>query len=135
MNPWRRFVRFNAVGALGIGVQLGVVWLLADVGAVNTVPATVAAVVAAVVHNFLWHRRWTWADRLAGGARSPQAFARFALVNGAVSLIGNAAAVPLFTGGLGLGPVTANAIAIGLLGVVNFVLGDQLVFKICGVRS
>ena len=40
MTGWRRFVRFNAVGALGIVVQLTLVWLLVDVAALPHLPAT-----------------------------------------------------------------------------------------------
>lgn len=35
MNPWIRIARFNAVGALGIGVQLAAMWLLAGVAHVH----------------------------------------------------------------------------------------------------
>src|SRR4030095_8220151 len=60
MTPWRRFVRFNLVGALGIGVQLTGLWVLVEVGRAPYLVATAAAVSAAIVHNFLWHVWWTW---------------------------------------------------------------------------
>ena len=63
MNPGLRFVRFNAVGAAGIGVQLAALWLLTGVMHVHYLTATSLAVGTAIVHNFLWHRRWTWAER------------------------------------------------------------------------
>jgi len=66
MNQRRRFVRFNAVGAAGIGVQLSVLWLLTGVAHLHYLPATFAAVTLAVMHNFMWHRRWTWGDRPVG---------------------------------------------------------------------
>ena len=130
MNPWRRFVRFNAVGAAGIGVQLLTVWTLTGVAHVHYLPATSAAVGVAVLHNFAWHRRWTWVDRgAAAGAGAVALFLRFAAANGAVSLAGNlvvmAALVPLAH----MTPVAANAVAIAATGVLNFWVGDVVVFR------
>ena len=61
-----RFWRFNAVGVLGFAVQLAVLALLVH-GGVHYLAATAIAVEAAILHNFLWHERWTWADRPGRG--------------------------------------------------------------------
>jgi hypothetical protein len=58
--------------------------------------ATAVAVAGAVIHNFAWHRRWTWRDRAHD--RVVTAFVRFALANGAVSLAGNIMAMALLVG-------------------------------------
>jgi len=128
MNQRRRFVRFNAVGAAGIGVQLSVLWLLTGVAHLHYLSATFAAVTLAVVHNFMWHRRWTWGDRPVG-VHPIALFTRFAAANGAVSLAGNLAAMPLLVSVAGLPPVVANGVAIALTGVLNFWLGDAVVFR------
>ena len=86
-----RFVRFNAVGGLGIVVQLTVIWLLTGVTQTPVALATALGVAAAVVNNFVWHRQWTWRDRLDDSGSTSAAFTRFALANGMVSLIGNVA--------------------------------------------
>ncbi len=126
-----RFVRFNIVGAFGIGVQLAALWILADVAHVNYVFATPAAVGLAVAHNFVWHWWWTWRDRAeAGGVTG--AFVRFALTNGALSLAGNLGVMAVLVSGAHLGPVVANAIAIGVCGLLNFWLGDEVVFRRAG---
>ena len=57
-----RWLKFNAVGALGMIVQLGSLGLLIHVLGMHYMLATALAVEAAVLHNFLWHRRWTWAE-------------------------------------------------------------------------
>jgi putative flippase GtrA len=128
MNQRRRFVRFNAVGAAGVAVQLSALWLLTGVARVHYLPATFVAVTLAVVHNFVWHRRWTWGDRPAGG-HVIALFARFAAANGAVSLAGNLAAMPILVSVAGLTPVVANGVAIGLTGLLNFWIGDAVVFR------
>ena len=134
MNPWMRFVRFNAVGAAGVGVQLVAVWLLADVAHVHYLLATPAAVALAVVHNFIWHRRWTWYDRdKAGGGIA--AFVRFAVANGALSLAGNLGVMATLVSGAHAEPVVANGVAISVWGLLNFWLGDAVVFRRASVAS
>jgi putative flippase GtrA len=58
-----RWVKFNFVGGIGIGVQFAALFLLKSVLHFHYLIATVIAVEAAVVHNFVWHERFTWADR------------------------------------------------------------------------
>ena len=128
MKTWLRFVRFNAVGAAGIGVQLAAVWFLTSVAPVHYLAATSAAVALAVVHNFVWHWRWTWADRAVAGGPAVL-FVRFAAANGALSLGGNLVVMAVLVPYARLAPVVANAIAIGLSGLVNFWVGDVVVFR------
>ncbi len=59
-----RWCKFNFVGAVGIFVQFGVLFLFKSVLRCNYLAATALAVEAAVVHNFFWHERFTWADRV-----------------------------------------------------------------------
>lgn len=123
--PWRRLLRFNSVGALGIAVQLLALWTLVHTFAVPYVIATALAVTTAVVHNFIWHVRWTWADRTSS---LPVAFGRFALTNGALSLAGNVIVMVALVGGLGMDETGANAAAITVCGLGNFWLSDRIVF-------
>ena len=131
----RRFIRFNAASALGIAVQLGVLWILTRGLQVGYVSATVLAVLAAVIHNFVWHWRWTWADRGIPIADVPAAFVRFAAANGAVSLIGNVAVTAALVRGAHVAPLAANLAAIAACGVVNYGLGDTIVFRGYSARS
>ncbi|HEV2698154.1 MAG TPA: GtrA family protein, partial [Terriglobales bacterium] len=89
-----RWAKFNAVGAMGIVVQLGVLALLRSGLGINYLFATVFGVEAAVVHNFLWHERFTWADRRLGSA--PRRFWRFNFTTGLFSLAGNVLFTKLF---------------------------------------
>ena len=128
MSQRLRFVRFNFVGAVGIGVQLAALWLLTDVVHVHYIPATCAAVALAVVHNFVWHHRWTWGERQVS-SHPMILFVRFAAANGAVSLAGNLAAMAALVSVVGLPPVMANVAAIAFTGVLNFWVGDSVVFR------
>jgi putative flippase GtrA len=120
-----RFVAFNAVGTLGVAVQLGCFSLLTRVAHVPYLIATPVAVASAVVHNFAWHRWWTWRDR-EGGLVST--FARFTLANGAVSLAGNLGVMATLVSGAHANPIAANGVAIVVCGLMNFWLGDAVVF-------
>jgi putative flippase GtrA len=125
---WQRFVRFNLVGALGIGVQLGVLRFLLTSVRAPIVVGTIVAVFAAIVHNFVWHLHWTWRDRPLHRTGLLAAFTRFVVANGAISLAGNVVIMTIFAAGMGLPPLVANVIAIGVCGVVNFWVGDVFVF-------
>jgi len=125
VSTWRRLARFNLVGAAGIGVHLVTVWLLTRSG-MAAVAATAVAVLAALAHNFSWHRHWTWSDRPR--AAWWRGFARFVAANGVVSFGGNVLITAVLTTWSAVGPVPANAIAIAACGLINYQLGDRVVF-------
>jgi putative flippase GtrA len=115
-----RWAKFNAVGAVGVVVQLGTLALLLQ-GGVHYLLATAVAVETAVLQNYYWHTRWTWKGREGS-------LWRFHLANGLLSLISNLAWMRLFTGWLGIPALPANLMAIALTSTVNFLLGDRWVF-------
>ena len=125
---WKTFARFNVVGTLGIAVQLATLAALTGPAGLPYLPATVIAVSAAILHNFIWHLRWTWRGRSAVLGRVKRTFARFVLANGAVSLVGNVVIMALVAGLAGLPPLPANVVAIAVSGLVNFWLADRVVF-------
>lgn len=61
-SPVDRRLVFMAVGAMGLGVQLLVLRLLATGTTLALQTSMVLAVETALLHNFVWHERWTWAD-------------------------------------------------------------------------
>jgi putative flippase GtrA len=126
MSPIVRFARFNIVGALGIGVQLGTVAALAHGLGVNPIAATAVGIGAAVVHNFAWHVRWTWRDRMPPGRSRLRAFGRFVAANGAVSFVGSMALMPVLVGALA--PVPANLVTIAACGLGNYFFGGRVCF-------
>ncbi|MCC6745943.1 MAG: GtrA family protein [Acidobacteria bacterium] len=127
MRLLRRWMRYNAVGVTGIAVQLAVLAMLTRAG-YGVMAATAVAVEASVLHNFHLHVRWTWRDRGLTGAGIVRALIRFHLTNGATSICGNLGLMALFAGVLGLPPIPANALAISVLGVVNFLIADRIAF-------
>jgi putative flippase GtrA len=133
-KSWRkigvRWLKFNAVGGIGIAVQLVVLLGLKTGFHLNYLLATALAVQAAVVHNFVWHERYTWADRSQPSWRkSLPRFVRFNLTNGAVSIVGNIGLMQMMVGVRHMNYLIANGIAIALCSVVNFLVSDGLVFE------
>ena len=123
-----RFVRFNAVGVGGFLLQMAVLWLLVRAG-VHYLLATAVAVECAVLHNFLWHERWTWKDRPASGRARLGRLARFHALNGMVSLIGNVMLMRGLVGVLGMAVLPANLIAVAICAVVNYAASERAVFR------
>jgi putative flippase GtrA len=124
-----RWFRFNLVGGIGIAVQLVLLFLLKSVLHFNYLAATAVAVEATVIHNFLWHERYTWADRVRPSwHNSLPRLLRFNLTNGAVSITGNLGLMKLMIDLGHMNYLVANAIAIALCSLVNFVVSDEYVF-------
>jgi putative flippase GtrA len=86
-----------------------------------------AAIELALVHNFIWHLRYTWRDR-RGSASTCRQFARFHLSNGLVSLLGNLVLMRLLVSRTHLPPLASNAVAILCCSLLNFWLGDTWAF-------
>jgi dolichol-phosphate mannosyltransferase len=125
----RRWASFAGVGILGFGVQLAVLGFLTAGAGLPTAPAAAMAVETAVLHNFVWHERWTWRDRARGGRASVlRRLARFHAGAGIVSLAGNVAITVFLAEWLHVPVVLANACAVGVLSVLNFLLADRWVF-------
>jgi putative flippase GtrA len=125
-NNWARWLKFNAVGALGICIQLAVLALLRSGLGMNYLLATGLAVEVTVVHNFFWHEKFTWADR-----KTRDRFTRllkFNLTTGFFSVAGNVAFIKLLVGTAGLNYLFANVISIAACSVINFFLNDRVVF-------
>ena len=124
-----RWLKFNAVGGIGIAVQLAALAVFRSWLKVDYLLATGLAVEIAVIHNFLWHERFTWADRPATRPmQSLLRLAKFNASNGAVSMVGNLGLMRLLVGELKLNYVAANLIAIVVCSLMNFLLGDRFVF-------
>jgi putative flippase GtrA len=131
----KRWLMFNSVGAMGILVQMGVlVGLVSGIG-FNYLAATGLAVEAAVLHNFFWHERWTWADRTRNRRKGLlRRFLGFHVTNGALSLAGNIVLMRLFVERLDMHYLPANALAIALCSILTFMAGDRIIFRAAAIN-
>ena len=121
-----RWAKFSAVGATGILVQAIALTVLLRLIGLHYLVATALAVEASVLHNFVWHRRWTWRDREQ--SRWLAMLVRFNLTSGMLSLAGNLLLMFVFVGGMKLNAIIANLITIAICSLINFTLADRFVF-------
>ena len=122
-------MKFNAVGALGIGVQLIMLFVLNRGFHLSYLPATALALEAALMHNFFWHERYTWADRVRPSwHESLPRLLRFNLTTGGVSIAGNLALMRVLLGLVHVNYLLANGVAIALCSLANFLVSEEWVF-------
>jgi putative flippase GtrA len=139
-----RWYKFNLVGGMGIAVQFAALLLVRSVLHFNYLAATAIAVEAAVVHNFIWHEHFTWADRTkldrtklnrrkldrsGSGRRSWSRLLRFNLTTGAISIFGSVALMRVMVGLGHTNYLLTNAIAISLCSLANFLVSESWVFE------
>jgi putative flippase GtrA len=127
-----RVVKFQAVGLIGIGVQLVALALLKSAVGLDYLVATALAVEVTVLHNFCWHERWTWAERtrLTPDAGSVACrLLRFNLTTGLVSILSNLFLMRLFVGVFRLHYLVANMAAIAATFVANFLFSELFAFR------
>jgi len=127
-------MKFNLVGAMGMVVQVAILASLTSIMHLQYLLATAIAVECTVLHNFIWHERFTWADRPAGTRRAIGGrFLHFNLTTGAVSIGGNLLMMRVLVGAAHAPMLLANAASVATCCVVNYLVNDRWVFRaICG---
>ncbi|MGH9339098.1 MAG: GtrA family protein [Acidobacteriota bacterium] len=131
-SAFGRWVGFNLVGVPGVIIQLSVLTLLTLWGA-HYLAATALAVEAAVLHNFAWHRHWTWRDRTKGDKASFSRLVRFNLTVGVVSIAQNLFLMKILVDHFAIHYLPANVASIVICSLMNFLVSDRFVF--CEIRS
>jgi dolichol-phosphate mannosyltransferase len=123
-RPWlRRFVKFALVGGVGVGVNMGIFWLLTAVLRTHYLVAGPIAIEAAICSNFLLNNSWTFADRQARRLEFAT-FGRYQLVTLGGMLI-NLGMLQVVSGLLGQPPMLGNLVGIVAGTCWNFVLSSR----------
>ena len=125
----RHWLKFNAVGIIGVVVQLLVLAILKTALGMNYLIATVLAVEAAILHNFVWHERWTWIERTKTVRGRFKRLLRFNTANGLISLLGNVGMMWLLVSKFQLHYLLSNLLAVIVCSLINFLVSDRLVFN------
>lgn len=130
----RRWLAFSSVGALGFIIQFAALLALAGWFELNYLVATALAVELAILHNFLWHQRWTWSDRGTMSARHMgERLLRFNAGTAVTSIGGNVLLMWVFVSLFDIHFALANLMAVLSLSIVNFLFCDRLVFRLVGL--
>jgi dolichol-phosphate mannosyltransferase len=137
--PFARFARFCVVGASGVVVDMGLLYLLSDPATLHLglTRSKLVAAELAIVNNFLWNDAWTFRD-LAADQRGVRAklkrFAKFNVVC-TLGLALNVALLNVQFNWLGVNRYLANAIAIALVTMWNFWLNTRLSWRVTDAGS
>jgi putative flippase GtrA len=131
-----RFIKFGLVGASGVLVNQGVLYLaqtrILHASHVHTGEdwlrlnlALAVAIFLATLNNFIWNRAWTWADRRQHEKSLLAQFGQYVLACWLAILL-----QMLLTNLLArhLEILAANLISIALTSVLNFLLNDIWTF-------
>jgi len=124
----KRLSAFIVVGAVGFLAQIGAIALLTMTAGWGYAPSTAIAVEIAVLHNFLWHERWTWRDRTDPGGSVVVRLFKFQVSNGLTSLAGNLVLMTVLVGFFQLNPVVGNLVSVIVISALNFLMADRWVF-------
>lgn len=119
--------KYNMVGAMGMALQLAALALFNHWMAGHYLYASAAAIELTLLHNFVWHSRYTWRDRL-DSVTPMHRWLRFHLSNGTISLLGNLGLIRLLVLKTHLPLLASNVIAILCCSTANFWLGNKWVF-------
>jgi putative flippase GtrA len=125
-----RFSRFSLVGFIGALLQLALLSLLTEFFGILSTAATLVAVEITVLHNFIWHERFTWSNRGPNSSRRlVLRLWRFHAGNGLISLAGNSVLMYCLVERLKAPVLPAGIGAIVLCSFANFLIADRWVFR------
>ena len=137
--PIDRFLRFAIVGASGVVVDMGLLFLLSDPHTLGwgLTRSKIVGAEAAIINNFLWNDAWTFQDVARAQKRVSAKLGRFAKFQ-VICLVGlalNAALLNLQFNMLGVNRYVANAIAIALVTVWNFWLNVKFGWRVTAIEN
>jgi len=116
----RRFARFCLVGASGVLVNMGLLWVLTELAGLYYLLSSVIAVETAIVNNFVWNDVWTFHDRRQPGwLERLKRLVKFNAVS-AGGLCINVAVLWLFTDQFGFHYMVANLVGVAAATMWNF---------------
>jgi len=126
-----RWLKFQAIGAAGTCVQLGSLFVLREWVGLNVAAAAAVAVEIAILHNFCWHRNWTWAFAAGQSHGKPllRQLCEYNLTCCLVSQGSNVFLTCLFVRALAVHYLLANLMAIATVGAVNFLTAELFIFR------
>ena len=122
--------KFILVGWIGMIVNSCCLFLFKGILDVPLIPASLMAIEIAIVHNFFWHRHWTWRDR---NGEEDQSLLRqlltYNLMTGSVDLVANVTVLWLLTTFLGIYYMIANIAGMIMGPFIKFWLNEKVIFR------
>jgi putative flippase GtrA len=123
-----RFIKFGIVGASGIVVNMGVLYLLTEFAGVPYFIASIVAIELSIISNFTINHLWTWRDRSDEGTVVGKLI-RYHIGAGATAFLGNYVILIALTELAGLHYLISNLIGIGVGTLFNYIINDLWTFR------
>lgn len=122
-----RMVKFAVVGASGVLVNMGLLYLLTEKALLDYRLAGILAIETSILTNFLFNDVWTWRDRQK--SPFPVRMLKYHLSAGITALLFNWGLLLLLTGVFGLYYMLSHlaGIACGMLS--NYILNNFWTFR------
>lgn len=117
-----RFIKFCIVGLSGVGVNMGLLWLLTEYAGLKYIYSAIIAIETSIITNFLLNNFFTFRGRSVPGTKP--FFQRLVKFN-LISLIGlgiNLGLLSLFTEVFGIYYLVSNIIAIIIVTMWNYLM-------------
>ncbi|WP_421659243.1 glycosyltransferase [Leptothermofonsia sp. ETS-13] len=134
--PIGRFLRFGVVGASGLVVDMGILYLLYDRLGLGLTRSAILAAELAIINNFIWNDRWTFKDLAAkqrGWRRRIKRLMKFNIIC-LMGLILKVLLLNLLFNGLHLNAYLANFLAIAAVTLWNFWINLKLSWRVTEVK-
>jgi len=123
-----RLVKFGIVGASGVVVNMGALYLLTDLAKIPYFVASVIAIELSIISNFTVNLLWTWSDRSAEGTVWGK-LVRYHIGAGATAFLGNYLILIALTEFFGMHYLISNLIGIGVGTFANYIINDLWTFR------
>jgi len=123
-----RIIKFGIVGASGVVVNMGALYLLTELGRIPYFIASVIATELSIVSNFFINLLWTWSDRSGEGTFWGK-LVRYHIGAGATAFLGNYLILILLTEFFGMHYLISNLIGIGVGTFANYLINDLWTFR------
>ena len=123
-----RLIKFGIVGASGVVVNVGGLYLFTEYARIPYFVASVIAIELSILSNFTINLLWTWRDRSKEGTLWTK-IVRYHIGAGATAFLGNYLILIALTEFFGMHYMISNLIGIAVGTFSNYLINDLWTFK------
>ena len=123
-----RFLKFGVVGASGVIVNMGGLYVFKEFAGIPYFIASLIAIELSILSNFTINLLWTWRDRAGEGTLWTKIL-RYHIGAGATAFLGNYLILIALTELLGMHYMVSNLIGISVGTLSNYIINDLWTFR------
>jgi dolichol-phosphate mannosyltransferase len=123
-----RFLKFGVVGASGVVVNMGGLYVFKEFAGIPYFVASLIAIELSILSNFTINLLWTWSDRSGEGSLWTKLL-RYHIGAGATAFLGNYLILIALTELLGMHYMISNLVGIAVGTLANYVINDLWTFR------